>query len=304
MAEQLDAIDLSVIRELQRDPRATVLGMAGRIGSSRQVVQQRLGRLMDERILRVCGLVDPALLGRPLLAKLRISLLHSVHAVAEALALDPRTHWVTLLASGDEIIVTVSVALPGDLSAFVDEVVRTQSGVDRVVVDLITAVFTPAPDGEAEEPWLGGGTQGSFDEVDMAIIAELRADGRAPFTRLGEVTGLSTASARQRALRLIESGTVRLRALADPDALGLVARAEVHIQVREDSTGVARRIAALPHANYVCRTVGARDIHAEFYCRDDEQLLTAVAALRDLPEVGDWDFYRYAEVIFANPLWA
>lgn len=173
-----------------------------------------------------------------------------------------------------------------------------------MAVDLITGVFVMGADGAPEAAWTGAGAAVRFDDVDMTIIDRLREDGRCAFTQLGQATGLSTASARQRALRLIDSGMIRLRVLPDPEALGLGARAEVHLQCRGNSTELASRIAALPHANYICRTVGQRDIHAEFYCSDDAELLDAVAALRDDPDVGEFEFYRYEQVVFANPVWA
>ena len=304
MSATLDQIDRRIVEELQLAPRITILALAGRIGVSRQLAQQRLSRLIDEGILRVFGLVDPALVGRPLLLKLRVTLAHSIRTFGETLAADPRTHWVTLLSSGDQVIATASLGHPADISDFLDQVVRSQPAVESVSTDLITGVYSPAPDGDVREPWLTGGDPGEFDPLDMAIIERLREDGRVGFTRLGQLVGLSTASARQRALRLIDSGTVQLNALADPEALGLAARAELHLRVRGNSMEIARRIAALPHANYVCRTAGSRDIHAEFYCADDEELLTAASRARELPDVLDGDLYRYADVLFANPAWA
>lgn len=300
----LDATDVAVIDLLTKDPRASVVAIARDLGISRAVAHQRLARMLDDKTVQVRGLVDPGMLGHPLLAKLRITVVSDLDDIAAVLAEDPRTHWVTTITSGNQIIATASLTHPGAVSDFVDDVVRAQAGVDRVEVDLITGVFAAGADGVPEAAWTGAGPAVDFDEVDRMIIERLRSDGRSAFTQLGQVTGLSTASARQRALRLIESGTIRLRVLPDPEALGIRARAEVHLQSRGNSTALALRIAGLPHANYVCRTVGHRDIHAEFYCADDAELLEAVAALRADPDVGEFEFYRYERVVFANPVWA
>jgi hypothetical protein len=69
-------------------------------------------------------------------------------------------------------------------------------------------------------------------------------------------------------------------------------------------TSNARQIAALPRANYVCRSVGSRDIHADFSCTSPDELLEAALAAGSLPGVVEGELYRYAELLFANPAWA
>jgi DNA-binding Lrp family transcriptional regulator len=303
-ARTVDAIDRAIITELQSDPRATVMAMSSVVGISRQNAQSRLNRMIEERIVRVCGLVDPAVLGRPLLAKLFITMSSSPKQLASVLSTDARTNWVTLLSTGNAIMTTISVATPQDVSDFVDDVVRTQTGVDSVTVDMITAVFTPLAEGGAREAWLGGRSQAVLDDIDLAIVEEMRLDGRVSFTRLAKASGLSTASARQRALRLIDSGVVRLHALPNPDAFGLSARAEAHVRVTRNSADLVRDLASLPHARLACRVVGTSDVHAEFYAESDEHLLESVAQLGRLPGVASWRYHRYEEVVFANPLWA
>ena len=58
------------------------------------------------------------------------------------------------------------------------------------------------------------------DEIDRAIIEQLQADGRLPYTRLGSAVGLSEAAVRQRVQKLIDDGVMQIVAVTDPIRLG------------------------------------------------------------------------------------
>lgn len=53
MNTHLDAIDLRIISELQKDGRMTITDLAEKVGSSRPTITNRLKRLMDEDTIKV-----------------------------------------------------------------------------------------------------------------------------------------------------------------------------------------------------------------------------------------------------------
>ena len=59
-----------------------------------------------------------------------------------------------------------------------------------------------------------------LDKVDRAIIEQLQADGRSPYTKLSAAVGLSEAAVRQRVQRLLEAGVMQVVAVTDPLQLG------------------------------------------------------------------------------------
>ncbi|WP_230424136.1 Lrp/AsnC family transcriptional regulator [Streptomyces radicis] len=64
-----DATDARILRALAKEPRATVLALAQRLGLSRNTVQARLARLERDGVLRSFEYrIDPAALGYPLTA--------------------------------------------------------------------------------------------------------------------------------------------------------------------------------------------------------------------------------------------
>jgi Lrp/AsnC family leucine-responsive transcriptional regulator len=69
----LDATNLRVLEELQRDPRLTMTALGRRIGMSSPAVTERVRRLEDIDIIRGYRLdIDPTALGLPVAAYIRI----------------------------------------------------------------------------------------------------------------------------------------------------------------------------------------------------------------------------------------
>ena len=65
----VDRTDSRLLQALEKDPRATVVGLAERLGLSRNTVQPRLTRLESDGVLHGFGRrVDPAALGYPISA--------------------------------------------------------------------------------------------------------------------------------------------------------------------------------------------------------------------------------------------
>ncbi|WNE97616.1 Lrp/AsnC family transcriptional regulator [Streptomyces luomodiensis] len=59
-----------------------------------------------------------------------------------------------------------------------------------------------------------------YDDLDRALAHALQLDGRAPFTRIAEVLGVSDQTVARRYTRLRTTGTIRVLGLTDPMAVG------------------------------------------------------------------------------------
>lgn len=69
------------------------------------------------------------------------------------------------------------------------------------------------------------------DEVDLAILAELQADGRVPFTELGRRVNLSASAVTERVRRLTDAGFITgYRAELDLGKLGFGVLADVRLK--------------------------------------------------------------------------
>jgi len=62
-AAALDAVDFTIIRILQNDGRAAFTAIAKQLGISEGAVRNRVGQLIDSKILRIIGVADPMALG-------------------------------------------------------------------------------------------------------------------------------------------------------------------------------------------------------------------------------------------------
>ncbi|WP_426593382.1 Lrp/AsnC family transcriptional regulator [Cellulomonas sp. McL0617] len=71
-----------------------------------------------------------------------------------------------------------------------------------------------------------------MDPIDEAILRELTADARIPYSDLGERVGLSPNAAANRVRRLVDTGTIRGFTILTGAATSLPAGLEVFVEVR------------------------------------------------------------------------
>ena len=71
---QLEALDIEIVRELERDGRASFRDLARRLGVSERLVSSRFSRLVDENVLKVIAVGNPLNLGFEAMAWLGITL--------------------------------------------------------------------------------------------------------------------------------------------------------------------------------------------------------------------------------------
>ena len=126
---------------------------------------------------------------------------------------------------------------------------------------------------------------GLLDEHDIAIIAQLRKDGRMAYRAIAEIVGLSEAAVRQRVNRLVNKDICQITAVMDPKALGLNAVASVGMKVNGDLDKIADKISTIKQVEYIILTAGMFDLMAELVCKDYEELLSVLRELRSLPEI-------------------
>lgn len=99
-----------------------------------------------------------------------------------------------------------------------------------------------------------------LDEIDRALLHALQLDGRAPYSRIGEVLGVSTQTVARRFSRLRAEAGLRVTALPDPQAAGRsqwLLRLTAAPQAAQDLAGaLARR----PDTSWVKLASGGTEI--------------------------------------------
>ena len=132
-----------------------------------------------------------------------------------------------------------------------------------------------------------------IDAIDRQIIKHLQTDGRMPYSQLGQLIGLSDASARQRVNRLTERGVIDIVAVTDPTMLGLGIQAMLGIAVAGDARRVAAEIGELDEAVYIVVTTGRYDLLVEVVVPDGDALLGLLADLHGVRGVASIETIRY-----------
>ncbi|WP_051942620.1 Lrp/AsnC family transcriptional regulator [Streptacidiphilus rugosus] len=121
----------------------------------------------------------------------------------------------------------------------------------------------------------GGGP--GYDTLDRGLVQALQLDGRAPFSRIAEVLGVSDQTVARRYARLRASGAARVLGLSDPEALGEV-RWFVRVQcVPGAAVAVAEALARREDTTWVTLGSGGTEINCSVRVdperQDDDSLL-------------------------------
>lgn len=109
----------------------------------------------------------------------------------------------------------------------------------------------------------------ALDSTDHRLIAELRADARAPVSKIAKAVGVSRATAEKRISKMIESGAIlgfTVRARHD-DREGVRAMMLIEVAGRSTAT-VIRMLKGITELERLHTTNGAWDLVAEIRARD------------------------------------
>jgi Lrp/AsnC family transcriptional regulator, regulator for asnA, asnC and gidA len=130
-----------------------------------------------------------------------------------------------------------------------------------------------------------GAPEQPLDDVDRALVAQLQQDGRKPYREMARTLGVSEGTVRWRVKRLLESGALRIAAIADPFRLGYKVQAFVLLRVSPgEHERVVEALTSWPEVVYVSSCTGRVDIYVQLVCHDHEDLYERVA--RDIPAIG------------------
>jgi Lrp/AsnC family transcriptional regulator, leucine-responsive regulatory protein len=123
----------------------------------------------------------------------------------------------------------------------------------------------------------------ALDEIDRVILSELIRNGRATYTQLGELAGLSPHAVGPRVRRLVEAGVVTgFIATVDFGAIGrgLEALIDIRLTSTADPDRFEDAVAAIPSVRELAFLTGRFDYQVRASCIDADDLDGTVRALR------------------------
>jgi Lrp/AsnC family transcriptional regulator for asnA, asnC and gidA len=144
----------------------------------------------------------------------------------------------------------------------------------------------------------------TLDETSLAILEQLRQDGRRSYAAIAKAVGLSEAAVRQRVQRLLDAGVMHVVAIPDPPAVGFPRQAMLGLRIDGDLGGVARTLADIPEVHYAVVTAGRYDLLVEVVCADDAHLLELLdTRIRALPQVRSSETLVYLKLVKQQHHW-
>jgi DNA-binding Lrp family transcriptional regulator len=285
----LDAVDAVLVRELQRDGRATFQALADRVGLSRTAVRARVQNLLETGVVRVVGIVHAAVVGAEAVGHVSVAVEGSAREVAAAVADRPAVSFAALTAGPHDLVVQVRTRDDAALAAEVDGL-RSVPGVRSA--EVFRSVCT-VRDTHAVVQELGEVT---LDDIDWRLLQELQRDGRAPYTRLAHIIGLSQAATRARVVRLMRTGVIQVTGLADPRALGAAELGGFGLVVTGGLRKIADAVAAQDGVRYLATGVGRYDIVGQAEAASRAELAGVLDAIRSVPGVTVRESWHHLDV--------
>jgi len=95
------------------------------------------------------------------------------------------------------------------------------------------------------------------DDVDRKIISQLQLDGRTTLQELSEIIGFTNMGTKKRLEKLINQGTIKVSALINPEALGLIpAIVMLEMESTEASEKLIERFKDCPRVIHILKTIG------------------------------------------------
>ncbi|WUI03640.1 Lrp/AsnC family transcriptional regulator [Spirillospora sp. NBC_00431] len=286
----LDAVDAVLVRELQRDGRATFQALADRVGLSRTAVRARVQHLLETQVVRVVGIVHAAVVGAEAIGHLSVTVDGSARKVAATVAERSAVSFAALTAGPYDLVAQVRTRDDAALAAEVDHI-RSIPGVRAAEVFRSVATVR---DTHAVVRELGEVT---LDGIDWRLLQELQRDGRAPYTRLAHIIGLSQAATRARVVRLMRSGVIQVTGLADPLALGAAELGGFGLVVTGGLQRAVQAVVEQEGIRYLATGFGRYDIVGQAEAASRSELVAVLDAIRSVPGVTVRESWHHLDVV-------
>ncbi len=128
----MDELDKKIVSILQVNGRSSNAKIARQVGVSEGTVRRRLKRLVDDEIVHVVAIPDPAKIGYGSEAIIGIRVdPDKVDSVADSIAKLSQVSWVSVTTGTFDIFAAVTTPTAEDLGVFLRTKIGTISGVHR-----------------------------------------------------------------------------------------------------------------------------------------------------------------------------
>lgn len=279
-------LDEELIAALHRNGRVSIQELSRTLGHPRSTISARMRAILEEGVVRVIALVDPAFSGQPVIGHLSLRTATAVEPVTSALRALPETVLVSAVGGAHDIVCEVRASSTAALQKSIERI-RALAGVAAVN----TLIYTEVVKGYYVSRYRGAL---SVDDLDVAIVEELQRDGRVSFRALADAVRLSPSAVTTRVQRLLDSGVMTIGAVQARSLERGQLSMGVGMTLTEGDALTA--VSARPEVDFAARTIGRFDAVATLVQPSVSALHAALERLRALDGMGRVETWMHLSV--------
>jgi DNA-binding Lrp family transcriptional regulator len=219
--------DIKIIKELQKDGRASNKVLAKRLGIHPSTVSRKIKSLIDDGTITVRGLPNLEKLGYEVQALLAIDAdMSKLDGICDRLYKNYHVNMLLTIFGRFNILVTVHYFNWKELLNFVSTELSRMDGVNKVETHFIHQI---------KKRYYGIFDESTgiyeIDDIDQNIIERLAENGRYTARYLASDIGISFPTCVRRMKNLLKNNLITVRALVNPTRVGYVANAFILLHV-------------------------------------------------------------------------
>jgi DNA-binding Lrp family transcriptional regulator len=261
--------------------------LSSKLGVSAVTVGNRIRQLIDNRIIAITVVVDPVKAGAPVGVLFALCVNHSaIKTVMDRLSQVPAMARLSVTSGRFNLVATAYFNSIAEMSALRFGLIASDPDIRSCEVIVLLQDTAQA----------GASMQG-FDRLELALIDELREDGRQTITGLAHKLRMNRLTIQRRLNNLIGSGRIRVRALIYDGKVdwywhGALAIRAKHFLI----TQVKNELKSFPNVTYVSYTSGSMDLIASVFADSRSALIKVMEEVERISGVTACELFISEEV--------
>jgi len=311
MNSNVDELDLKILAELDRDVRAPVAGIARKTEASINTVKNRMGDLEQAGVIKGYSImVDFSRLGylcNRLYLKLQYANRKVEESMLEYLKQSPHCAWCShsrgkfdvaalLLSKSNVQFLAIWNEFKKSFKPYVREVALV-----NYYGDVMTCLPFTKEVYKDERRQTGLNEKVEIDQKDRMILEMLCANGRIPFTSIGEAVNLTSTAVKYRVDQLIEKKVIVASKLkVDLEKLGyLNFKIDFDLDAFEEKEKLEQCILDKSFGPQVIRTSSWADVEAQLCVKSEKELDAGLHEIRDQfsEQLRGYEVYEFTDEV-------
>lgn len=273
-------LDMKIMEALHIDGRASWQRIAHALGVNERTVARRGNALLESGTVRVAAISIPAL-GHVVAIRCGHG---QARMTSRSLSRDEVSHWAHV-TTGDFDVVAEITAGEARESSFLLEDLPAMAGIRDIrtypIIEYLRlarwwnlGILSPTERDAMKasavlSPHQRIGTSENLPDRDQELLHALKHDGRISYEELGRRVGISDVTAKRRVDALRGDGVIAIRAVIEPNALGLGTETLTWLEVPpRHLQAVSEGIRRSEHIKYASRIAGPWDFILKSHIRD------------------------------------